>query len=90
MITEGLYSEDIVANGTPQFIDLPHTFTSQGTHSLKAVISDGRPINNEYQKAVYVVPKPNVLLVSNAASTPLATVLSSLYKLPRSRIFLPI
>ena len=30
------------------------------------------------------MPKPNVLLVSNAASTPLATVLSSLYKLTQA------
>ncbi len=80
---KAIYSEDIIANGTTS-VKISHTFTSQGTHSLKAVISDGHPINNEYQKAVYVVPKPNVLLVSNAASTPLATVLSSLYNLTQA------
>jgi len=78
-----IYSEDIVANGTAS-VKISHTFTTQGTHSIKAVISDGHPINNEYQKAVYVVPKPDILLISKDAKSPLATVLSGLYKLTQS------
>ena len=37
-------------------------------------------MNDNYQKAIYVVPKPDVLLISNSDS-PLATDLSDLYKL---------
>ena len=32
---KAIYSEDIVANGTTS-VKISHTFTSQGTHSLKA------------------------------------------------------
>jgi uncharacterized membrane protein len=62
---------------------ISHTFLSTGTHVLKAVIEpdfDYHKENNEYQKAVYVVPKPEVLLVTSAES-PLQTVLSQLYNI---------
>jgi uncharacterized membrane protein len=48
---------------------------------LRATIApDWQPINDNYQKAVYVVPKPQVLLISSGNS-PLATNLNDLYKL---------
>jgi uncharacterized membrane protein len=75
-----IYREEISANGTSS-IKISQTFTETGPHVLRASIaSDLQPANDVYQKAVYVVPKPQVLLLSDSLS-PLATVLSDLYKL---------
>jgi len=47
---------------------------------LRAEIApDYLPVNNQYQKAVFIVPKPEVLLVSEVSS-PLSLVLSDLYR----------
>ncbi len=73
-----IYTDNIAANETAS-ISISHTFRETGTHILRASIApDAQPANDEYQKAVYVVPKPNVLLVTSTPS-PLATVLSGLY-----------
>jgi uncharacterized membrane protein len=75
-----IYSESIATNSSSS-IKISHTFFTTGTHLLRAEISaDSQPVNNQYQKAVYVVPKPNVLLVSRDSS-PLTTILSGLYNL---------
>lgn len=75
-----IYSDNIKANKTTT-IGISHTFRDTGTHILRASIGpDSQPVNDEYQKAVYVVPKPNVLLVTNTPS-PLATDLAGLYGL---------
>jgi uncharacterized membrane protein len=75
-----IYSGDVSANDTPS-IKISHAFLETGNHILRATIaSDIQPINNDYQKAIYVVPKPAVLLISDSDS-PLAKDLSSLYKL---------
>lgn len=75
-----IYTGDVVANGTGS-IKISHAFLDTGDHILKASIaSDFQPENDNYQKAVYVVPQPEVLLLSDNNS-PLATDLSSLYKL---------
>jgi uncharacterized membrane protein len=75
-----IYTDNIVANESTS-ISIAHTFKETGTHILRASITpDFQPVNNEYQKAVYVVPKPKVLLVTDTSS-PLATVLSGLYEL---------
>jgi uncharacterized membrane protein len=78
-----IYSDSLDTNSSSS-IKISHKFFSTGTHILRAEISsDAQPANNVYQKAVYVVPKPNVLLVSGGTS-PLTTVLSGLYKLTQS------
>ena len=75
-----IYSDNIVANKTIS-IGISHTFRDTGTHILRASIApDSQAVNDEYQKAVYVVPKPNVLLVTSTPS-PLATDLAGLYGL---------
>jgi len=75
-----IYSDTIVAN-TSASIKISHSFLETGNHILRATIApDGQPINDNYQKAVYVVPKPQVLLISSGNS-PLATNLNDLYKL---------
>jgi uncharacterized membrane protein len=75
-----IYSDTIVAN-TSASIKISHFFLETGNHILRATIApDLQPINDNYQKAVYVVPKPQVLLISSGNS-PLATNLNDLYKL---------
>ena len=59
----------IVANGSAS-IKISHIFLETGNHILRATIApDIQPVNDNYQKAVYVVPKPEVLL-SPAATRP--------------------
>ena len=75
-----IYSDNLDANKSTS-IKISHAFLETGNHILRATIaSDLQPVNNNYQKAVYVVPKPEVLLVSESNS-PLATDLTNLYKL---------
>ena len=75
-----IYTGDVVANGTSS-IKISHTFLDTGDHILRASIApDFQHQNNNYQKAVYVVPQPNVLLLADNNS-PLATDLSSFYNL---------
>jgi uncharacterized membrane protein len=75
-----IYSDTVTANASAS-IKISHTFLETGNHIIRAAISaDGQPLNDEYKKAVYVVPKPQVLLVSSTAS-PLSVNLNDLYKL---------
>ena len=75
-----IYSGDVSANETTS-IKISNAFLETGDHILRATIaSDIQPVNNNYQKAIYVVPKPEVLLISDSDS-PLAKDLSGLYKL---------
>jgi uncharacterized membrane protein len=75
-----IYSNEITANGTTT-IKISHSFLETGNHILRAAIAaDLQPVNDNYQKAIYVVPKPAVLLISDSDS-PLAKDLSGLYKM---------
>ncbi len=68
-----IYTDSIAGNGTSS-IKISHAFLETGTHILRASINmapDRLPVNNDYQKAVYVVPKPEVLLVSEESDGPL-------------------
>jgi Mg-chelatase subunit ChlD len=59
------------------------TFNSLGPHLITARISsvdDMRSGNNVFNKTIYVVPKPRILLVSPDADSPLYKVLRSLYE----------
>ena len=84
-----LIYQDRVSTNSSSSIRIAHTFFTTGTHIIRAEISpDVQPVNNVYQKAVYVVPKANVLLLSGGAS-PLATILSGLYNLSQSESLPP-
>ena len=59
------------------------TFNSLGPHLITARISSGddmRSGNNVFNKTIYVVPKPRLLLVSPDADSPLYQVLRNLYE----------
>lgn len=78
-----IYENYIPGDGRLSSIKMSHTFHSTGTHILRATITpkeDLWKVNNQYLKAVYVVPKPDVLFVSEGSS-PLRNVLSELYEL---------
>lgn len=75
-----IYSDMVASNGSSS-IKISHSFLETGNHIIRASIApDMQPINDNYQKAVYVVPKPEVLLVTNVSS-PLAVNLNDLYRL---------
>jgi hypothetical protein len=75
-----IYSDTITANGSAS-IKISHSFLETGNHVLRATIAaDSEPINDNYIKAIYVVPKPEALLVSSTSS-PLTIDLNDLYKL---------
>ncbi len=80
---ERIYDQPLYGENTTS-IKIPYAFRSVGSHILRAVISPAQDLhraNNEYQKAVYVVPKPNVLLITEEASSPLSEVLAELYSM---------
>ena len=64
-------------------IPVTHTFTSLGAHTITARITaageDRFPINNDFYKTVYVVPKPKIQLVTDDTGSPMANVLLNLY-----------
>lgn len=78
-----IYQERLSGAGRSTSIRISHRFQSTGTHLLEATINfpqDANRENDRYQKAVYVVPKPEVLLVAEGES-PLSRVLSEHYRL---------
>ena len=84
-----IYQNRIAGDGRSASIKISHRFPTTGTHILEASISfptDAIPENDRYQKAVYVVPKPEVLLVAEGES-PLSRVLSDHYRLTVSPTF---
>ncbi len=64
-------------------IPVTYTFGALGSHKMKATITpsteDWFKINNVFYKSVFVVPKPKVLMIADDTSSPLYTVVSSLY-----------
>jgi len=78
---EQLIYSDSISSNTSASIKISHSFLTTGNHILRASIDpDGQQVNDNYQKSVYVVPKPEVLLVTNISS-PLAVSLKDLYRL---------
>ncbi|NOQ32703.1 MAG: hypothetical protein GQ567_00670, partial [Methanosarcinales archaeon] len=71
---EVVYHSEIDQNERIKVLKIPHTFDTLGSHVVSAEIapkgggSDYRASNNIFQKAVYVVPKPEVLLVTDEES----------------------
>ncbi|MFQ6062845.1 MAG: VWA domain-containing protein, partial [Methanosarcinales archaeon] len=67
-------------------IPIKHTFNSVGSHTIKAQISSNEDYfseNNVFYKSVYVIPKPNLLIVSNYES-PLYQVLTKIYQVTKT------
>ncbi len=64
------------------------TFNTLGTHRVTATITpsseDYNPLNNVFYRSVFVVPKPQVLMVTDDTTSPLYTVASSLYQVTTS------
>ena len=65
-------------------VEIPFTanFSSLGAQSLTATISssaDSNKINNVFTKSVYVIEKPNVLVVTSEPSASLTQVVGTLY-----------
>jgi len=66
-----------------KIVSFSSTFQSLGPHLITARISSGddmRSDNNVFNKTIYVVPKPRILLVSPDADSPLYKVLRNLYE----------
>jgi uncharacterized membrane protein len=86
-----IYQDRISGSERSTSLRISHRFHTTGTHILEATISFPRDWNREndrYQKAVYVVPKPEVLLVADGES-PLSRVLSEHYRLTTAGEFRP-
>ncbi len=77
-------SNQTVTQTTPiKIVGFSSTFQSLGPHLITARISSGdhmRGENNVFNKTIYVVPKPRILLVSPDADSPLYQILRSLYE----------
>ncbi len=84
-----LYQDRVSGEGRSASIKISNRFSSTGTHLIEATINfpqDAQRENDRYQKGVYVVPKPDVLLVAGEES-PLSEVLSEQYKLTTTASF---
>jgi len=85
-----IFRDDLSDAGKTASIKMAHNFKSTGNHVLRANIvsnDDQQRENNEYLKAVYVVPKPEVLLITDEDSSPLASVLNQHYQLTQMSEF---
>ncbi len=76
-------SRNIVQTEKIKTIQVSYIFTKLGTHRVEAVITpmseDWFPTNNKFYKAVYVVPKPNVLAITDDTTSSLYQTIDSLY-----------
>ncbi len=81
-------SDTITQTERTQDIPVSYTFNSLGTHKVTATITpsgeDWNPLNNVFYKSVFVVPKPQVLAVTDDTTSPLYTIASSLYQVTNS------
>ncbi len=71
---EVVYQSEIDQTERIKVRKIPHTFDTLGSHVVSAEIvpkgggSDYRSANNVFKKVVYVVPKPEVLLITDVQS----------------------
>ncbi|MFA4957234.1 MAG: vWA domain-containing protein [Candidatus Methanoperedens sp.] len=76
-------SDSITQKEREKVIPVTATFTTLGSHRLKATITptgeDRFKLNNVFYKSVFVVPKPKVLAVTGDTASALYTVTKSLY-----------
>ncbi|MDF1530915.1 MAG: VWA domain-containing protein [ANME-2 cluster archaeon] len=81
---ETKYSEAISHTGVMKGVSFSNTFYSLGPHVVTAEITssdDLRPDNNVFNKTIYVVPKPRILLITLDTESPLRKVLKNMYDL---------
>jgi hypothetical protein len=91
-----LYSDDTLISSrtitqTERTKTIPITqvkFKTLGAHTLRAKITpssyDYDPINNEFYKAIYVIPKPKIRTIGLDVNSPLADILLNLYDVSRT------
>lgn len=76
-------SRDFTQSGRNNTIPINQAFTTLGAHNITVKITpsgeDLNKINNEFQKSIYVIPKPKLTLVTSGPDSSLAQVLNSLY-----------
>ena len=76
-------SESITQKERENVIPITATFTTLGSHRMKATITptgeDRFKLNNVFYKSVFVVPKPKVLAVTGDSASALYTITKSLY-----------
>jgi hypothetical protein len=76
-------SESITQKEREKVIPITNTFTTLGSHRLKATITpsteDRFNLNNVFYKSVFVVPKPKVLAVTGDTASALYAITKSLY-----------
>ncbi len=76
-------SRDFTQSGRNNTIPINQVFTTLGAHNITVKITpsgeDLNKINNEFQKSIYVIPKPKLTLITNEPDSSLAQVLNSLY-----------
>jgi uncharacterized membrane protein len=76
-------SRDFTQSGRNNTIPINQAFTTLGAHNISVKITpsgeDLNKINNEYQKSIYVIPKPKLTLITNEPDSSLEQVLNSLY-----------
>ena len=76
-------SESITQKEREKVIPITATFTTLGSHKMKATITPGTEdrfnLNNVFYKSVFVVPKPKVLAVTGDSASALYTITKSLY-----------
>ncbi len=81
--------DELVRGGTftqdtrSKTIRVPYTFNTLGSSELKVELTplteDWDDINNVFYKSIYVVPKPNIRLITDDTSSPLGQILFNLY-----------
>lgn len=80
--------KNVVQTEQIKTIPVSTVFKTLGTHKVEAVITpqseDWFPTNNKFYKAVYVVPKPNMLAITDDIGSPLYETIESLYAVDRA------
>jgi len=78
----------VVQTEQTKTIPVSYIFKTLGTHTVEAVITpegeDRFPTNNKFYKAVYVVPKPKMLAITDDLGSPLYETMDSLYAVDRA------
>ncbi|MBU4076573.1 MAG: VWA domain-containing protein, partial [Euryarchaeota archaeon] len=79
---------NVVQTEQTKTFPVSYIFKTLGTHTVEAVITpegeDRFPTNNKFYKAVYVVPKPKMLAITDDIGSPLYETIDSLYAVDRA------
>ncbi|MBP2029597.1 putative membrane protein [Methanohalophilus levihalophilus] len=85
-----VYADDILIRGGSRSqserqntLSVTHTFNTLGAHTLRVELDpkdeDFDSINNEFYKAIYVVPRPEIQYVTDETDAPLSEIVFNLY-----------